>query len=153
MMIKLVRTSSDNTDFIALVQQLDKDLAIRDGDEHAFYAQYNGIASIKHTIVAYSNGVAVACGAIKAFDDDSMEVKRMYTVPHARGNGIAAQVLAELEAWANELGFTSCVLETGKKQPEAIALYSKCGYTITPNYGQYIGIDNSVCFKKTIIVK
>jgi putative acetyltransferase len=150
MMIELVRTDSDNADFITLVQQLDKDLAIRDGDEHAFYAQYNGIAVIKHTIVAYDNGVAVACGAIKAFDNDSMEVKRMYTVPNARGKGIAAQVLAALEAWANELGFTSCVLETGKKQPEAIALYSKCGYTITPNYGQYIGIDNSICFKKVL---
>ncbi len=76
-MIELVRTNSDNADFITLVQQLDKDLAIRDGDEHAFYAQYNGIAAIKHTIVAYSNGVAVACGAIKAFDNISMEVKRM----------------------------------------------------------------------------
>ncbi|MDI9366652.1 MAG: GNAT family N-acetyltransferase [Flavobacterium sp.] len=149
-MIQLVRTDSDNADFITLVQQLDKDLAIRDGDDHAFYAQYNGIAAIKHTIVAYNNGVAVACGAIKAFSNGSMEVKRMYTAPHARGNGIAAQVLAALEAWAKQLGFTSCVLETGKKQPEAIALYSKCGYTITPNYGQYNGIDNSICFKKQL---
>jgi len=147
-MIKLVRTDSDNTDFVTLVQQLDKELAVRDGDEHAFYAQYNGIAAIKHAMVAYSDGVAVACGAIKAFDKDSMEVKRMYTIPNARGKGIAAQVLKALEAWAYELGFTSCVLETGKKQPEAIALYSKCGYSITPNYGQYVGIDNSVCFKK-----
>lgn len=149
-MIQLLRTNSDNVDFIMLVQQLDKDLATRDGDEHAFYAQYNGIAAIKHTIVAYRNGVAVACGAIKAFDNSSMEVKRMYTVPNARGKGIAAQVLAALEVWAKELGFTSCVLETGKKQPEAIALYSKCGYSISPNYGQYIGIDNSVCFKKEL---
>lgn len=149
-MIELVRTNSDNADFIALVQQLDKDLAIRDGDEHAFYAQYNGIVAIKHTVVAYDNGVEVACGAIKAFDDASMEVKRMYTVPNARGKGVAAQVLAALELWAKELGYTNCVLETGKKQPEAIALYSKCGYTIIPNYGQYIGIENSVCFKKQL---
>lgn len=149
-MIQLVRTDSDNVDFITLVQQLDKDLAIRDGDEPAFYAQYNGIASIKHAMVAYSDGVAVGCGAIKAFDKDSMEVKRMYTVPNARGKSIAVQVLATLEAWAKELGFTSCVLETGKKQPEAIALYGKCGYTITPNYGQYIGVDNSICFKKQL---
>jgi putative acetyltransferase len=150
MMIQLVKTDSDNADFITLVQQLDKDLAIRDGDEHAFYAQYNGIVAIKHAIVAYENGVAVACGAIKAFDDVSMEVKRMYTMPNARGKGVAAQVLAALELWAKELDYINCVLETGKKQPEAIALYNKCGYTITPNYGQYIGIDNSVCFKKQL---
>ncbi|MFC4233415.1 GNAT family N-acetyltransferase [Parasediminibacterium paludis] len=147
-MHKLVRTNADNPDFITLVQQLDKDLAIRDGDEHAFYAQYNGITAINHTVIAYNNGVAVACGAIKAFDNDSMEVKRMYTVPHERSKGFAGQVLAALEAWAIELGFTSCVLETGKMQPEAIALYTKCGYYVIPNYGQYIGIDNSVCFKK-----
>lgn len=150
-MIQLVRTDSDNLDFITLVQALDKDLAIRDGDEHAFYAQYNGIATIKHTIVAYQNNVPVACGAIKAFNDENMEVKRMYTIPLARGKGIAAQVLAALELWANELEYANCVLETGKKQPEAIALYSKCGYIITPNYGQYIGIENSICFIKSLV--
>jgi putative acetyltransferase len=59
-------------------------------------------------------------------------------------------VLAELERWAHELGYAGCVLETGKKQPEAIALYQRSGYALTPNYGQYIGVDNSVCMQKAL---
>jgi len=55
-----------------------------------------------------------------------------------------------LESWASELNFKYCVLETGKRQPEAIALYKKNGYQIIPNYGQYHGIENSICFQKTV---
>jgi len=79
-----------------------------------------------------------------------MEVKRMFTLPESRGQGLATTVLGELETWAAELGFERCVLETGKRQPEAIAFYKKHGYEIIPNYGQYAGIDNSVCFEKII---
>ncbi len=148
--MQLLKTNSNNADFILLLQLLDKDLAIRDGDEHAFYIQYNGITLIKHVIVAYKNDKAVACGAIKAFNNDSMEVKRIYTLPESRGSGIASTILKALEIWAAELGYKTCVLETGKKQPEAIALYQKSGYEITPNYGQYIGIENSICFMKNL---
>jgi putative acetyltransferase len=151
-MLQLIRTNSEHKDFRILVEQLDKDLTIRDGDEHAFYAQYNGIALIKHTIVAYQNDIAVGCGAIKAFDDASMEVKRMYTLPESRGSGIASSILKALETWAAELGYQTCLLETGKKQPEAIALYQKSGYEITPNYGQYAGIENSICFSKKLSI-
>jgi GNAT superfamily N-acetyltransferase len=148
-MIALKRTDSGSNDFLTLVHHLDRDLTIRDGDDHAFYAQYNKVAAIKHCVVAYENDKPVGCGAIKEFDNESMEVKRMYTPPEFRGKGIAAQVLSELEKWTIELGYKRCVLETGKKQPEAIALYTKCGYIVIPNYGQYAGVGNSVCFEKT----
>lgn len=148
-MVYLLRTNSEHPDFVHLVQLLDADLARRDGaDAHAYYAQFNKIDSIKHAVVAYLDEVAVGCGAIKEFDEQAMEVKRMYTPPEHRGKGIARKVLAELEAWTTELGYTRCVLETGKRQPEAIRLYEKCGYQIIPNYGQYIGVENSVCFEK-----
>lgn len=149
-MIALKRTDSSNPDFIALVQLLDADLALRDGEEHAFYHQFNAIAAIKNVVVAYENTLPVACGAVKPFDATHMEVKRMYTRPEARGKRIAVKVLAELEQLSKELGYSACVLETGKKQPEAIALYSRCGYTVIPNYGQYAGVENSVCFKKAL---
>ncbi len=68
----------------------------------------------------------------------------------ASSNKAKSDQLAELEKWAAELGYNKCVLETGKKQPEAIALYKRSGYKIIPNYGQYIGIENSVCFEKAI---
>ena len=147
---EIIRTNSDNPDFINLVKLLDADLAERDGSEHDFYAQFNKIDKIKHAVVAYDRGVPVSCGAIKPYDDAAMEVKRMYTLPESRGKGLALLVLNALEEWAKELSYTKCVLETGKKQPEAIALYTKSGYTVTPNYGQYKGIENSVCFEKKL---
>lgn len=149
-MIQLKRTDSDNKDFQSLVAELDKDLAIRDGAEHAFFAQFNKIDMIKYVVVAYQNNEPVGCGAIKHYADGIMEVKRMFVPPEHRGKGIASLVLANLEHWAAELHYQKCILETGKKQPEAIALYHKNNYTIIPNYGQYIGVESSVCFEKNI---
>lgn len=149
-MIRLVRSDSTHPDFRAMVQLLDQDLAIRDGADHGFYAQFNKIDAIQHCVIAYDMEQPVGCGAIKAFGEDSMEVKRMYVLPASRGKSIALQILSELETWATELGKSKTVLETGQKQPEAIALYFKAGYQRTPNYGQYIGIENSLCFEKNL---
>jgi len=147
-MIKLVRTNSENIDFINLVKDLDAFLKITDGDEHEFYNQYNNIDVIKHTVVAYLNNQPVGCGAIKPFNIESIEIKRMFTQSEARGNGIATKILQELEAWAKELNYKSCILETGFRQIEAIALYKKNDYQLMPNYGQYINVVNSLCYKK-----
>lgn len=149
-MIRLQRTDSGNLHFIELVKQLDADLAIRDGQDHSFYAQYNKIDLLRHAVVAFENNQPVACGAVKEIGPGMMGVKRMYTLPAYRGKGIAGQVLAELENWAAELGYEKCMLETGKRQPEAIALYEKSGYRVIPNYGQYAGVENSVCFEKRV---
>jgi putative acetyltransferase len=149
-MIDLIRTDSDNPDFIALVKLLDADLAQRDGEDHSFYAQFNKIDRIRHVVLAYENGRPLGCGAIKEFAPGAMEVKRMYTLPESRSKGIATKILSALESWAAELSYTRCVLETGKRQPEAIALYKKSGYRVIANYGQYAGVENSVCFEKEI---
>ena len=148
--MQLLRTDNTNPDFIALVKQLDADLAVSDGDEHAFYDQYNKIDTIKHTIVAYIDKVPVGCGAIKEFDANTMEVKRMFTKDDQRSKGIASTLLAELEQWAKELDYHRCILETGLKQPAAIRLYKKKGYEVISNYGQYEGVANSVCFEKIL---
>ncbi len=149
-MISVTRTDSDNEDFIDLVKYLDADLAERDGSDHSFYAQFNKINKIKYVVIAYENGKPAGCGAIKEYAPNTMEIKRMYTAIESRGKGIASKVLAELENWANELSYEKCILETGKKQPEAIGLYKKNGYKLIPNYGQYAEVENSVCFEKTI---
>ncbi len=148
--MKTLRTTSKNPDFQKLVKQLDDYLAVMDGEEHGFYDQYNKIDMLKHCIVIFDNDEAVACGAIKELDTKSMEVKRMFTLPEKRGKGLASAILRELETWSKELGYEKTVLETGKKQVEAVALYNKCGYKIVPNYGQYIGVANSVCFEKIL---
>lgn len=148
--MKLIRTDSSDKNFRTLVVALDKDLAIRDGEEHSFFAQFNKIDHIKHVVVAYSGNDPVGCGAIKEYAVGTMEVKRMYVLPEKRGHGIASLVLRELEAWAKELNYTSCILETGYKQPEAISLYKRNLYNIIPNYGQYAGVESSVCFEKVL---
>jgi len=149
-MIHLVRTDSKNEHFIRLVRALDADLANRDGEEHAYYDQFNKIDSIKYAVVAYDNDAPVGCGAIKPFDNESMEVKRMFVLPDSRGKGIASGILTELENWAVDLNFPRCVLETGKRQTEAVKFYQKSGYKSIPNYGQYIGVENSLCFEKKL---
>ena len=147
---RILRTDSSNEYFITLVAALDAELAERDGADHAFYDQFNKIDMIKHALVLFDGGKAIACGAIKQFENNAMEVKRMYTRPGYRGRGLATKLLIELEEWARELGYEKCVLETGMRQPEAIELYKKSGYSVIENYGQYIGIENSVCFEKLL---
>ena len=146
----LKRATSADADFQSLVKLLDADLAIRDGAEHSFYAQYNGIAHLQNVVVYYVANIPVGCGAFKPYDETRVEIKRMYVLPEYRGKRIAQIVLEELEKWATELNYNACLLETGKKQPEAIRLYEKSGYALMPNYGQYENVENSVCMRKTI---
>ncbi|GGF08072.1 GNAT family N-acetyltransferase [Hymenobacter cavernae] len=147
-MLHLTRTTSDSADFRALVHLLDQDLQVRDGAEHTFYAQFNKVDAIRHVVVAYLGAEPVGCGAFKEFTRELVEIKRMFVQPAHRGQGIAPAILTALEQWAQTLHYRGCVLETGKKQPEAIRLYQKSGYHGIPNYGQYVGVENSVCMQK-----
>ena len=154
----LKRTNSENEDFIKLVKQLDAYLKITDEDEHDFYNQFNNIDVLKEVVVLYDDteinsaqvNFPVGCGAIKKFDDISVEIKRMFVVSEKRGQGFAQNIISELEIWAKELGNKKCVLETGKRQIEAVQFYKKCGYKIIPNYGQYKNMENSICFEKQL---
>ncbi len=149
-MIKLKRTTSDNPDFEKMVVALDAYLKILDGEDHAFYAQFNKTSLLKNALICYENETAVGIGAYKEYDSETAEIKRMYTLPECRGKGIAKAILNELEVWAAEENYTQSILETGFMQVDAIGLYQKLGYVITENYGQYVGVANSVCMKKNI---
>ncbi len=148
--MKLIRTTSDNPDFEKLVVALDAYLRILDGEDHAFYAQFNKSDSLKYALICYENDMAVGIGAYKEYDSQTAEIKRMYTLPEHRGKGIAKAILNELEVWAAQENYTQSILETGFMQLDAIGLYQKLGYTITENFGQYIGVANSVCMRKII---
>ena len=147
-MASILRTNTENEDFRALVSLLDAELAKRDGEEHGYYAQFNTIDKLHYAVVVFENNTPVACGGLKHFEGSGVEVKRMYVLEEQRGKGFAQMVLGALEDWARESGCKRCVLETGKRQPEAIRFYEKSGYSRIPNYGQYEGIENSVCFEK-----
>lgn len=149
-MFTIIRTDSKDEDFVQLVNQLDSELAIRDGDIHSFYHQFNSISMIKYTVVAYLDNIPVGCGAIKVFDNTTMEVKRMFVSQELRGQGISKRILSELESWTQELGCTRCVLETGINQHEALRLYQNSGFKQIPNYGQYAHVESSFCFEKVL---
>lgn len=148
--MELLRTNNSNTDFQALCSNLNDELNERYGILQSKYDNLNVIEKNETVLVGYLSGEPVACGCFKTFDDKTIEIKRMYIKSEYRGKGLSSHLLSSLEIWAEELGYTQALLETGKRQPEAIKLYQKQGYQVTEKYGPYIDLDNSVCMKKTI---
>ena len=98
-------------------------------------------------LVWEEGGKLLACGAIKRLDTQSAEIKRMYTRPEARGRGLGRALLLELIARGRNLGYIRLVLETGDQQQEAVRLYESAGFTRVPNFGYYIGTENSLCYE------
>jgi len=103
-------------------------------------------------LLARIEGRPVGCGALRRHDDDTAEVKRMYVVPDARRRGVARVVLAALEAQAGRLGYRTIVLETGVRQPEAVALYESHGYSRRPAYDSHTDHPLSICMTKRLPV-
>ena len=149
-MAEFVRTTSENTDFRNLIHALDEDLYLRNGEAQLQYRQYNQVDLIDHVVVVYFEEKPVGCGCYKRFDDTTVEMKRMFVLAEMRGKQLAAQMLQKLEKWAVEEGNTAAVLETGYRQVEAIRLYTVAGYSLIANYGQYIGMKESICYRKEL---
>jgi putative acetyltransferase len=149
-MTEFVRTTSENADFRKLIDALDEDLYQRNGAAQLQYRQYNQVDLINHVVLVYFESKPVGCGCYKRFDERTVEMKRMFVLSEMRGKQLAAQLLQELERWAVEEGFSKAVLETGLKQVEAVRLYTVAGYTLTENYGQYIGMEDSICYRKEL---
>lgn len=144
------RTNSEDPDFKKLTQQLDEELCRIYNTQQADYEEYNRITDLYTVIVAYRDALPVGCGCFKKFGENTIELKRMFIVPAFRGLGLGSSIVRELESWGSELRYKYAVLETGKKQPEAIAMYQKLGYLITDNFEQYAAQQHSVCMKKEL---
>ncbi|MGE8512370.1 MAG: GNAT family N-acetyltransferase [Chryseobacterium culicis] len=144
----ILRTDSTNIDFQKLVKSLDAVLAKHNGENDGFFAQFNTIDTIKNCVVVYIDGIPTACGAFKPFSEDTVEIKRMFTHPEFRKKGLGSAIVKELENWASELNFKKAVLETSQDLKSAISVYEKSGFYRIPNYGQYVGIEQSVCYEK-----
>lgn len=149
-MIEIIRTDSKNNDFIELVKLLDKDILERDETAHSRFGGYNTIEELNHVVVIYDGKLPVGCGAIKMFDKNSTEVKRMFVKSEFRGKNFASKILNELENWSREMSFKRYVLQTSHQHPEAISFYKKSGYTSIDNYGVYSLIKDSLCFEKHV---
>jgi GNAT superfamily N-acetyltransferase len=148
--ITIIKTTSENIDFVTLVAALDKSLWERYPELKSNYWGNNILEINPNVIVIHLDGKAVACGCFKKYDKEAIEIKRMFVLPEGRGKGLAIRILQELELWAAELGYSFSVLETLSKQQEAIGLYQKVGYAIVDNYEPYIGLKDSICMKKKI---
>jgi putative acetyltransferase len=149
-MIKTVRTTSKNHDFHDLIRLLDEDLLAIYGDIQKQYSRFNRVDMLNTVVLAYDDRQVAGCGCFRIFESGTVEIKRMYVKPSYRGRGISKLILSELEKWAKEEGFERALLETGKKQLEAVGLYHAMGYTDIPNYGHYEKDENSICMIKNL---
>lgn len=148
MIIQTKRTNSSNQDFTNLVKKLDAFLTIVNGESDDFFRQFNNLEDLHCVVVMYLDEKPIGCGALKQYTAETVEVKRMYVCEKHQGKNLGVTILTALETWAAELGNTRCILETGTMLPEAIRFYEKNNYQRIPNYDQYIGVEESVCFEK-----
>ncbi|MEN6636048.1 MAG: GNAT family N-acetyltransferase [Clostridiaceae bacterium] len=149
-MLTLARTNGSDPAFCAMIAELDGELNERYGAQMEFFGPHNHSADVQHALVLRWEGVPAGCGCFKSFSADTVEMKRIFVQRAFRGKRLARALMAELEAWAHEVGYTFAVLETGVLQPEAIRLYEAAGYTCIPNYPPYVGVKESVCYRKKL---
>jgi len=149
-MIELKRTNSRDADFQLLIGELDANLREIYDRLMDVYDEHNIIEELDTVVLAYIDGEPVGCGCFKRFNEDAAEIKRMFVRKTSRGQGISGLILAELEAWAKEKGFIVTILETGERNLEALGLYRKSGYSSMPNYGPYVNLKSSFCFRKRL---
>lgn len=150
--MRFVYTDGKNVDFIYLCQQLDNHLNwLAGGEEHRTqYVQHNTLEKIQDAYVAYHGEQPVGGGAFRFYEEGVAEVKRVFVLPEYRGKKVASALMKCIEEKAKEKGFHTLRLETGADFADAVALYTKLGYTVVENYGQYKGMEQSVCMEKKL---
>ncbi len=154
----LRRVRYDHPDAVLLTERVQREYIERYGDRDRTPVDPEQFAPPRGCfLVCYHDGEPVATGGWRAMDaspegyaDGDAELKRMYVVPEARGRGLARRILAELEADAAAAGRLRMVLESGSRQPEALALYRSCGYTAVSKFGIYRDEPLSVCLGRAL---
>ena len=158
MKLRLTRVGYGDADAVRLVADVQAEYVVRYGspDESPLqpldFEPPNGsffVGSLDETPVA--TGAWRRSGIDVLGTDRTAELKRMYVAPAARGRGLARAVLRHLEENASAAGFEALVLETGLKQPEAIALYESSGYVRVSGFGHYRDSPLSRCFARRLI--
>jgi GNAT superfamily N-acetyltransferase len=158
--MKIRRVPFDHPDAVKLNDEVQAEYDVRYGDggdatqlDPSDFAPPNGLY-----LIAYDeNDVPVASGGWRSQDandegnlDGDAELKRMFVIEQMRGRGLARRVLAALEKDARAAGRTRMVLETGTKQPEAVALYTSSGYEPCGKFGYYRFHEESLCYAKPL---
>ena len=150
MQIKM--TNGQDGDFIQLCHALDRFLnELVGGEENrAQYIPYNALDDIHDVLVAYENDIPIGCASFKRYDDGSAEVKRVFVQEEYRSKGIGRMLMESLEQLAKDKGYSCLILESGEPLAAAMRLYRSLGYTVIPNYGQYVNMSDSVCMEKVL---
>lgn len=152
--LEFVVVDPENRDLRELIIRLDEDLKSRYPHETIYVVDFSDPKVMEMTfVVAYKAGNPAGCGGLRPLDPENsvMELKRFYVDPAYRKMGIANRMLVELESKAAAAGCLEIKLETGIKQPEAIALYVKHGYQPIELFGSYIGDPDSLCYGKKLL--
>ncbi len=146
------RTDGKNIDFRENCRLLDMDLDRRVGKkiERDKYKKYNQLDEIKEAIVVYEGNRVIGGGAIRRYDDETIELKRVFVHTEYQGRGIGSRIVSLLMEWAVELGYKKMVLETGELLTESCAVYKKLGFQVIPNYGPYEDMPESLCMAKDL---
>jgi N-acetylglutamate synthase and related acetyltransferases len=149
------RTDGNNKDFIENCKLLDMDLDRRVGKkiDRNKYTKYNLLDEIQEAIVVYEDNKAIGGGAIRKYDKDNIELKRVFVHPEYQGQGIGSKLVSLLIEWAMELGYKRMILETGELLAESCAVYRKLGFKVIPNYGPYENMPESLCLAKDLVNK
>jgi putative acetyltransferase len=147
----LKRTTTADKDFQFLVSRLDHELWDELKEDQATYDPFNKVPDIKTALLIYINDEPAACGCFKQFDQETVEIKRMFVQKQYRGLGLSKKILQELEQWALEDHYREAILETSIHFTTARRLYETSGYSITPNYPPYTGLAESVCMRKRLL--
>ena len=146
------RTDGKDKDFIEKCRLLDIDLDRRVGKKikRDKYKKFNQIDEIQQAIVVYEGNKAVGGGAIRRYNDEDIELKRVFVHAEYQGQGIGSKLVSLLIEWAMELGYKRMILETGELLAESCAVYKKLGFQVIPNYGPYVDMEESLCMAKEL---
>lgn len=146
------RTNGKDSALVELVSHLDRFLEEINGAEiqRGRHAQYNKLDNIHHAYVVYLGEKPIACGAIRQYDENTVELKRMFVSPEARGYGVGLELGKRLESWARSLGYHQIILETNPNLTNAVRLYRKLGYDVIPKYGPYTVMPEALCMGKQL---
>lgn len=150
--MEFVRTTGKNEDFIENCRLLDLDLDRRVGRQikREKYQKFNQLDEIKEAIVVYDEDKPIGGGAIRKYDDETVELKRVFVHNEYQGQGIGSRLVSLLIEWAAQLGYRRMILETGELLSESCAVYKKLGFKVIPNYGPYVDMPESLCMGRAI---
>jgi putative acetyltransferase len=148
--VLLKRATTANKDFQHLVSLLDHELWVELKEDQATYDSFNRVPGIDTAVIVYTSDEPVACGCFKKFDEETVEIKRMFVQKNWRGKGLSKAILQELEKWAVEKGYHYAILETSVHFATARKLYESSRYRVVSNFPPYVGLSESVCMKKDL---